>query len=92
MSRREQLAYVLGLVENATPKSAEYIKAVDFARGKGITTDMHVGNSQEWFVIDRDNKISEWLMGQFVSFYLEDGYVACNSAINLSISFLNGEY
>ncbi len=45
--------------------------------------------SKEYFTED---KIAEWLMGQFLSGYENNEYLGYNACINISHSFLNHDY
>lgn len=92
MNRREQLAYVVGLIGYSDRKSSSLKFAIEFAKDNGIHKDIHVGKEEYWFDQDRDNRVSEWLMGQFITGYEDNNYIAYNSTINISMSFLNGIY
>lgn len=92
MNRRTQLAYVVGLIDYSDRKSSSLQFAIKFAKDNGIYADIHVGMEEYWFNQDRDNRVSEWLMGQFVTGYEDNNYIAYNSIINISMSFLNGTY
>ena len=92
MNRREQLAYIVGLIDYSDRKSSSLKFAIEFAKDNGIYTDIHVGMEEYWFDQDRDNRVSEWLMGQFITGYEDNNYIAYNCIINISMSFLNGTY
>ncbi|MGD6876963.1 hypothetical protein [Bacillus infantis] len=89
-SRREQLAYMVGLIEYAAKGSNSLKHAVDFAKKQGIVANIHVGERKDFF--EDKNKIAEWMMGQFIDGYEKEEYIAFNSGINLAMSFLNYEY
>lgn len=87
-SRREQLAYMVGLSEHHNDE-----QVIEFAIDIGIEPKVHEGNSDL-----SENMIAEWLMGQIVNIYSDEDNdqlvhaVAINSAINIARSFLNYDY
>lgn len=88
MSRREQLAYMVAIIDIGGKSLVE--KAIKFADDHGIEANMHVGESGEFF--KNKDKVAEWMMGQFVDGYENNQYLGYNSGINLSMSFLNKDY
>lgn len=88
MSRREQLAYMVAIIDIGGKGLVD--KAVNFAKEHGIKANIHVGQDREFFK-DKD-RVAEWIMGQFVHGYENSNYLAYNSGINLSMSFLDKEY
>lgn len=87
MTRREQLAYMVDLIEPGIG-SPDLRKAIDFAKANGIVADMHVGKSKEWFEQEKSTRVPEYFMGQFVSGYEEGDLIAYNHGINVSRKFL----
>ena len=92
MNRKEQLLQMLNMIESSSKGSAELTKAIEFAKENGIEAGMHVGNSEKWFEEDRDSRVAEWIMGQFVEVYENNQYLAFNTGIKLGRSFLEGTY
>lgn len=92
MIRKEQLAYMVNIINNTKKDGDELHAVIQFAKDNGIEANMHVGNSKEWFEEDRENRVAEWLMGQFVDGYERNQYLGFNSGINISMSFLDGTY
>ncbi|MBO1583294.1 hypothetical protein [Bacillus sp. XF8] len=82
MSRREQLAYVVGIIDNG----GRLEKAIDFAKSYGIVTRMHEGEDKKFF--EDDDHVAEWLMGQFIYGFEEHKYLGYNTGINIAMSFL----
>lgn len=89
-SRREQLAYMVGLIENSDMGTKLVEKAIEFAKRNGIEANMHIGMSEEFF--ENENHTAEWIMGQFVDGYETNNYLAFNSGINIAMSFLDYTY
>ena len=92
MTRKDQLSFMVNLIDNSTKGSVELDDAINFAKNNGIEADMHVGKEKEWFNQDRNNRVAEWLMGQFISGHERNQYIGFNSGINISMSFLEGTY
>lgn len=90
MSRREQLAYMIGLF-GSNSKATE-----DFAKQVGIKPSMHVGKPSEFFAADPDNRTAEWLMGQMIRTdeKVDPGleFLASQSIVNVGKSYLNYDY
>jgi hypothetical protein len=91
LSRREQLAYVLGLVEVSTKFGHGVKVAAKFAKENGIERNMHIGRD-DFIGVDTDNRMPEYLMGQLVDMYEDNEYGALNIFRNLSRSHLEGVY
>lgn len=92
MTRKEQLKRMVETIESIEAVNQELNEVINEALTSGITASMHVGKSQEWFDEDRDTRVPEWLMGQFVEGHLKENYIAYNTGINLAKSFLDGSY
>jgi hypothetical protein len=90
-TRREQLAYILGLIEVSTVHGHGTKLAVKFAIEKGIERNMHL-NKQGFLEEDPDNRVPEYLMGQLVDMYEDDNYIALNTFNNLGRSHLEGGF
>ncbi|BCC74216.1 hypothetical protein BCJMU51_p2071 (plasmid) [Bacillus cereus] len=60
MSRREQLAYMIGLMSYGGNSGLE--AAYEFGKQNGVSTHLHEGKEQEFF--EEQDHTAEWLMGQ----------------------------
>lgn len=89
MNRREQLAYLLGLIEYSQKDGSSVRQAIDFADKNGIRANMNVGMNKEDFTED---KVAEWIMGQFIDGFNNGNFLAFNAGINIAHSFLNYDY
>jgi hypothetical protein len=92
LNRREQLAYILGLMEVSTKHGHGTKLAAKFAIEKGIERNMHLNQPQDFIKSDLDNRMPEYLMGQLVDMYEDDNYSALNIMNNLSRSYFEGVY
>jgi len=92
MTRKEQLRHMVTIIDKSPIGSLGLDEAIVFAKDRGIVANMHVGKSQEWFEEDRNNRVAEWIMGQFVDGYENNQYIGYNSGINIAMSFLEGKY
>lgn len=89
-NRREQLAYVVGLVEHG-----QNDKALDFMNRIGIIPRMHEG--ADFYRYREEWKVAEWIMGQIVDVCCNEdaaliNYISLNAGINIVRSFLNYDY
>lgn len=92
MDRKEQLKMMVEKIEKTKVGEPELNNIIQRALDNGIEPNMHVGKPEEWFNEDRDRRVAEWLMGQFVYGHLKKQYIGYNSGVNISMSFLNGTY
>ncbi|MBV6678394.1 hypothetical protein [Bacillus thuringiensis] len=60
MTRREQLAYMIGLMSHGGKSGLD--EAYEYGKINGIKAHLHEGNEQEFFA--EGDHIAEWLMGQ----------------------------
>ncbi|ONG61228.1 hypothetical protein BKK44_30430 [Bacillus cereus] len=60
MTRREQLAYMIGLMSYGGKSGLE--AAYDFGKQNDISAHLHEGKEQEFF--KEQDRSAEWLMGQ----------------------------
>ncbi|PGA79610.1 hypothetical protein COL94_28765 [Bacillus wiedmannii] len=60
MTRREQLAYMIGLMSYGGNSGLE--AAYEFGEQNGISAHLHEGKEQDFF--EEQNHKAEWLMGQ----------------------------
>ncbi|KLA04016.1 hypothetical protein OCE55_21125 [Bacillus paranthracis] len=59
-TRREQLAYMVGLMNHGGKSGLE--AAHEYGKNNGIKVHLHEGNEQEFF--EEEDHTAEWLMGQ----------------------------
>ena len=92
VNRKNQLKLMVEQIEETKVGSPDLDQIIQQAVDNGIEQNMHVGRPKEWFEENRENRVAEWLMGQFVDGHLKKQYLGYNSGINISMSFLNGTY
>ncbi|MGE6718707.1 hypothetical protein ACQKGD_15205 [Peribacillus frigoritolerans] len=89
MNRREQLAYILGLVDYNQNIRILIEKAISF----GVTVKMHEGQPPEFFEEDQEkNRTAEWLMGQLMIAELHDSTLDKLNLCGICHSFLQNDY
>lgn len=87
--RVKQLEQVINNLKHS-PISAIDVK--ERVKDFGIDANIHEGKSEEWFKENKNKRVPEWLMGQFLGIIESNSLHAMNTAINISESFLRGEY
>ena len=92
MSRRDQLKDVVERINKSTPNGGELEGIIKELEESGITRNMHMGAREEFFYEDIDTRVPEWLMGQFVDGFERGSFLAYNTGMNLSMSYLEGNY
>lgn len=92
MNRREQLKDVVERIDKSAPDDSKLDLIIKELEDSGIRSRMHVGESEEFFYEDIDTRVPEWLMGQFIDGFYLQSFLAYNSAMNLSMSYLEGNY
>lgn len=86
MQRKEQLAYIVGLVRYSDLKDLSFEKAVEFAKNRGIEANIHVGEKNNSFKDKK--KFAEWTMGQIVDSYEKKSVLGLDSLIAFSLILL----
>ncbi len=97
MTRREQLAYMIGLMSYGGNSGLE--AAYEFGEQNGISSHLHEGKKQEFFE-EQDHK-AEWLMGQVMvlhEYRKSDDFdyaahlLTFNAITNRAMELLRSEY
>ncbi|SMD65991.1 hypothetical protein BACERE00185_00089 [Bacillus mobilis] len=61
-TRREQLAYMVGLMSHGGKSGLA--EACEYGKSKGVKSRLHEGKEQSFF--EEEDRTAEWLMGQIM--------------------------